>query len=67
MSVDITVSIEYECWCDKCGKGLCDVTTVREEKYENGKLRIFVSPCPVCEATAKAEGYQQAKEEMEEE
>jgi len=57
MTVDVTVEIKYECWCEKCGEGLCRVTTVREEKYESGKLNIYVEPCPKCLELANDEGF----------
>lgn len=45
--------IYFEVYCAKCGKGLCNLTTVDES---NG-IKLEVKPCPECLRGAASEGF----------
>ena len=55
---ELTVDIDFEVWCDKCGAGLCLNTRVEGNK-------VSVEPCERCLQEAYEEGYWKAKEESE--
>jgi hypothetical protein len=45
--------IYFEVLCAKCGKGLCNLTTVDER---NG-VKLEVKPCPECLKNAESDGF----------
>jgi hypothetical protein len=45
-----TMQVDFEVWCNECGAGLCNVTTV-------DGTSIKVDPCEKCLAAARDEGH----------
>ncbi len=45
--------IYFEVYCAKCGKGLCNLTTVDERSGIN----IEIKPCPECLKGAESNGF----------
>jgi hypothetical protein len=45
--------IYFEVYCAKCGKGLCNLTTVDERSG----VKIEVKPCPDCLKGAESDGF----------
>ena len=50
------VNVEFEVYCDKCGKGICRNTTTKGNS-------IYVSPCLACLETEKNEGHAEGYDE----
>lgn len=53
-------SIDFSVYCDKCGAGLCNETTVR---HDSAEVSISIEPCETCLENADEEGFERGKEE----
>lgn len=67
-----TCDIEFEVFCETCGKGLCN--TVRtEDAGRHGTARVHIPPCETCMEQqwedafeeGRAEGHKEAEKEHE--
>lgn len=43
----------FEVYCARCGKGLCNLTSVDESKG----IKVEVKPCPECMKHAESDGF----------
>jgi len=39
------IDVEFDVYCDRCGTGLCNLSTTKEKR---GRLSVHVDPCPIC-------------------
>ncbi len=49
------ISVNIDVYCDRCGAGLCQQTSVNNYR---GNQSFSVAPCQTCLDEAKDEGYQ---------
>ena len=61
---DVTLTIEFEVFCAKCGAGLCHQSTTGITSGR-GRLYVSIEPCDTCIATAHDEGYNDGVKENE--
>ncbi|MDD4402897.1 MAG: hypothetical protein PHI24_13885 [Desulfitobacteriaceae bacterium] len=54
-----TLEIEFSVYCAECGEGLCNLSDVKQNSWDN---KVYVAPCPRCLERAKDEGYQEGQE-----
>ena len=52
----VEVDVEFEVYCDKCGKGLCRSTSTKGNS-------VYVVPCPACLETERNEGHAEGYDE----
>jgi hypothetical protein len=49
------MKVEFEVYCDECGEGLCNFTTVETDR--GGNIKVRIKPCPNCMDKSENKGY----------
>lgn len=44
------LEVDFEVWCENCGKGICHLVTTKGQK-------VYVEPCPTCLEEKRQGGY----------
>ncbi len=64
LEFDVDAEVEFEVFCGRCGKGLCNVSETGKTKG-SGMHYVNVQPCWNCEEMAEYKGYKRAVAEKE--
>lgn len=64
ITVEATVSLDFEVFCGKCGAGICSNAETRKS-YRRLYPQITIEPCERCLEEAKETGEEKAREEMQ--
>ena len=59
-----TADLDFEVYCAGCNAGLCSNCTTKKT-YNRGANRLDIEPCKRCSESAREEGADKAREEMQ--
>lgn len=61
------ITIEFDMYCAKCGKGLCNQTEVCPPSHSKSGISVHVEPCERCIDEALDQGYEKGVDETQSE
>lgn len=65
ITVEATVSLDFEVFCGRCGAGICNNADTRESRTRRYP-QVTIDPCERCLENAQETGEEKAREEMQE-